>query len=65
MNVIYGSSGSVGGVGGTGGVVGGKPLITGGGVYAPITVQGVVQSDMQLANTITRNFGEVMYGRNS
>lgn len=65
VNVIYSSSGSVGGAGGVTGVDATKPMITGGGVYAPITVQGVVQSDTQLANTITRNFGEVMYGRNS
>jgi len=65
VNVIYSSSGGVGGAGGVTGVDATKPMIAGGGVYAPITVQGVVQSDTQLANTITRNFGEVMYGRNS
>ena len=65
VNVVYSSSGGVGGSTGATGVAATKPLIGSGGVYAPITVQGVVQSDTQLANTITRNFGEVMYDRNS
>lgn len=65
VNVVYGTSGSVGGVTGTTGqtgVLGGR---IGGGVYAPITVQGVVESDTQLANRITNQFNEVVYGRNS
>jgi len=65
VNVVYSSSGSIGGLTGTTGqtgVIGGG---LGGGVYAPITIGGVVESDTQLANRITRNFEEVVYGRNS
>lgn len=65
VNVIYSSSGGVGGAPQAGAVGGGVGGGLAGGVYAPITVQGVVQSDTQLADTITRNFNEVMYGRNS
>jgi len=65
VNVVYSSSGSVGGLTGTTGQTGAIGGGLAGGVYAPITIGGVVESDTQLANRITRNFEEVVYGRNS